>query len=78
MKLQGVDWDGRCWRVILRIDGKSKHRDRIVTGTRCHRAMPIARELKGGPGVAYGGQLTNIASADGITSILLKMIQDQT
>jgi hypothetical protein len=25
MKLQGVHWDGRRWRVILRIDGKSKH-----------------------------------------------------
>jgi hypothetical protein len=25
MKLQGVHWDGRCWRVILRIDGKAKH-----------------------------------------------------
>jgi hypothetical protein len=24
MKLQGVHWDGRRWRVILRIDGKSK------------------------------------------------------
>jgi hypothetical protein len=25
MELQGVHWDGRCWRVILRIDGKAKH-----------------------------------------------------
>jgi hypothetical protein len=25
MKLQGVHWDGRRWRVILRIDGKGKH-----------------------------------------------------
>jgi hypothetical protein len=25
MKLRGVHWDGRRWRVILRIDGKSKH-----------------------------------------------------
>jgi hypothetical protein len=25
MKLHGVHWDGRRWRVILRIDGKGKH-----------------------------------------------------
>jgi hypothetical protein len=25
MKLYGVHWDGRRWRVILRIEGKSKH-----------------------------------------------------
>jgi len=25
MKLHGVHWDGRRWRVILRVDGKGKH-----------------------------------------------------